>query len=155
MAGPDREGEGWFSILPAWLCFLLRASTQHPMIRAIKRSAPRIEPTTMPAMAPPLNPLEPPDLALLEALDDGVAELVIAPRDVVTGNSTLSHLSSVRELTQHESVEFGELLAQYAHKLGRLFANPQLLGSFATPSMQFSLLSESAGNAQLVKSARI
>lgn len=87
----------------------------------------------MPAIAPPLSPpplLEPAAAVALElAVDDGVN----APIDVVTGRSTLSHLDSVFEPMQHESVEFGELLAQYEHKLGKLSAKPQLFGSFVTP----------------------
>jgi hypothetical protein len=110
----------------------------------------------MPAIAPPPRPLllppGAPDVA------PGVLELVevgkMLPRDVVTGSLTLEHLVSVLEFAQHESVEFGELAAQYEHKLGRLLLKPQLFGSFWTPWMQLPL-NESFGNAQVVKSARI
>jgi hypothetical protein len=51
-------------------------------------------------------------------------------------------------------VEFGELAAQYEHRLGRLLLKPQLLGSFDEPWMQV-LAKESAGKEHVVKSARI
>ena len=73
---------------------------------------------------------------------------------VVKGNLTPTQRVSAPENKQHESVEFGELLAQYEHKLGRFALNPQLSGSFSAPGIQFAL-SESGGRAQFVKSARI
>ena len=129
------------------------------MISASRSRAPTIEPTTMPAMAPPLNPpplpaaaaAVPLELALELAVEDGVR----APMDVGMGSSTLSHRVSVFEVIQHESVELGELCAQYEHRLGKLSAKPQLLGSFATPCMHWPLFSESAGSAHVVKSALI
>jgi hypothetical protein len=83
------------------------------MMMARSRSAPTIEPTTIPAMAPPLRPppplLEPGAAVALElAMDEGDR----APMEVVTGSSTLSHRVSVFDAIQHESVEFGELLEQ-------------------------------------------
>jgi hypothetical protein len=110
-------------------------------------------------MAPPLSPpplLEPPAAAaaLLLALGPAVVD-VIAPMDVVTGSLTFVHRVSVCALTQHESVELGELVAQYEQRLGRLFAKPQLFGSFCTPTMHCLSFSESLGSAQVVKSARI
>ena len=125
------------------------------MIRASNSSAPTIEPTTIPAIAPPLNPPPLPATAAAEALELAVDDGVRAPIDVVMGSSTLSHRVSVLEVIQHESVEFGELLAQYEHRLGRLSAKPQLLGSFDTPWMQVPLFKASAGSAHVVKSARI
>ena len=73
---------------------------------------------------------------------------------MVMGSLTPTQRVSAPEYKQHESVEFGELLEQYEHKLGRFESKPQLLGSFCTPGMQLAL-SESGGSAQLVKSARI
>jgi hypothetical protein len=144
-------------MLPAWLLRRRRTSMQHPIMTARRSSAPSIEPMTIPAMAPPLSPEPPrddPAAAPLVALDPAVDD-VIAPMDVVTGNLTFVHRVSACALMQHESVELGELVAQYEQRLGRLFAKPQLFGSFSTPAMHDSLFSESAGNAQTVKSARI
>jgi hypothetical protein len=113
---------------------------------------------TIPAMAPPLSPPPPLELpaaaALLVALDPDVVD-VIAPMEVVTGSLTFVHRVSVWALIQHESVALGELRAQYEQRLGRLFAKPQLFGSFWTPTIHCPLLRESDGSAQLVKSARI
>lgn len=69
----------------------------------------------MPAIAPPPSPLllpaaaPPVELGVLELVEDGKR----LPREfVATGNFTFEHLVSVFELTQHESVELGELAAQ-------------------------------------------
>lgn len=64
------------------------------------------------------------------------------------------HRVSAWEFMQQESVEFGELAAQNAHKPVRLESNPQSLGSFSAPVIHIPE-SESAGSAQLVKSALI
>lgn len=111
----------------------------------------------MPASAPPLSPFLLPAVAPPVGVDVLVLvdEVKMLPRELVAvGSLTFEHLVSVPEFTQHESVEFGELAAQYEHRLGRLLLKPQLLGSFWTPGMQFGP-SESFGRAQVVKSARI
>lgn len=48
-----------------------------------------------------------------------------------TGNVTSSHLLSVSANTQQESVELGELAAQYEHKPPRLVVKPQSSGWFS------------------------
>jgi hypothetical protein len=47
-----------------------------------------------------------------------------------TGRTTPSHLEVVSENTQQESVELGELAAQYEQRPPRLFAYPQSVSSF-------------------------
>jgi hypothetical protein len=74
--------------------------------------------------------------------------------DATTGSTTFSHLCSVSEKTQHESVAFGELDEQYMHKDPRFELKPQSLGWFSTAEIHCPL-NEFAGRAQLVKSARI
>lgn len=76
------------------------------------------------------------------------------PIVVVIGSFTPAQRVSVFEKRQHESVAFGELAAQYAHRLPKLSENPQLSGSFCAPVMQ-SVERESDGSAHVVKSARI
>lgn len=115
----------------------------------------------MPAIAPPLRPL------LLFVVAAVLVVAVLEGEDVdeevnkgcieevaTTGKTTFAHRVSLSEKTQHESVEFGELEAQYEHKLPVLSEKPQLLGWFVTPSIQVPV-NESAGSAQLVKSALI
>lgn len=88
---------------------------------------------------------------MLVLVDEGK----MLPRELVAiGSLTFEHLDSVLEFMQHESVELGELAAQYEHRLGRLLLKPQLLGSFWTPEIQLGP-SESFGSEQVVKSARI
>ena len=70
------------------------------------------------------------------------------------GNATPIHRVVDLEKTQHESVAFGEEAAQYEHSPPRLLEKPQLSGSFCTACMQ-EPVTESAGSAQFVKSARI
>jgi hypothetical protein len=119
---------------------------------ARRSKAPTMDPTTMPAIAPPLRP---PASCAAEELELAVDDGVSAPIELVIGRSTLSQRVSVPDEIQHESVEFGELREQYEHKLGRLSAKPQLLGSFSTPPMHCPLFKASAGSAHVVKSARI
>jgi hypothetical protein len=89
---------------------------QQAINRARSRRKPTIEPITMPAIAPPLNP-EP----LFEAApvcvdaapvavdvgDDNRFEIVEK-----TGNETPSHLPVEFDVTQHEFVAFSELALQ-------------------------------------------
>jgi hypothetical protein len=99
---------------------------------------------------------------VLELVDDAVS-LIVEVIVIVTGSSdeeaTIGKVTSVQrfvvlEKTQHESVAFGELAAQYPHSPPRFEEKPQSSGSFCDPSMH-EPVSESAGSAQLVKSARI
>ena len=113
----------------------------------------------MPAIAPPERPdpppLEPPAAAVL---DEGGREVTVLVKrggmEVVLGRCTFEQRDSACEFTQQESVALGELAAQKVHKPPRFDEKPQLSGSFCTPSMH-DPLRESAGRAQLVKSARI
>ena len=121
------------------------------MINARRAIAPRTDPTTIPAICPPLRPCELFDefgVAL------GVPEGKSGGIDVVIGSSTLEQRCSESENRQQESVALGELAAQYVHRPPKLFENPQLSGSFWTPSMQ-DCDNEFWGSAQFVKSARI
>lgn len=114
----------------------------------------------MPATWPPVRPLLRLDAAVGLIVDEEVGEGVDDVNNgcmldvAITGSTTPLHLVSVSEKTQQESVELGELAAQYEHKLPVLDMKPQLLGSLATPSIH-EPLNESAGSAQFVKSARI
>lgn len=84
-------------------------------------NAPRREPITIPAMAPPLNPADMPlfDKAPAAPVGDAVEDTVEdvdegkrAPIAVVIGNRTLAHRVSVLENKQQESVELGDEAAQ-------------------------------------------
>jgi hypothetical protein len=90
-------------------------------------------------------------------LPDGVAVVVIvigfSDEDATIGSVTPLHRFVVSEKTQHESVLFGELAAQYEHNEPRFDVNPQLSDWFSTASIQL-VVNESAGRAQFVKSAR-
>jgi hypothetical protein len=83
-----------------------------------------------------------------------VVTICCSADDAITGRDTSEHRVVVFEKTQHESVALGELAEQYEHSDPRFESNPQLSGSFLTASMQ-APVNESAGSAQLVKSARI
>lgn len=72
----------------------------------------------------------------------------------VVGKVTPVHRLMTFEAAQHESVAFGELVAQYPHRPCKFPEKPQLSDSFSCPVMH-PVASESLGNAQLVKSARI
>lgn len=150
--------------LLAGLELLLRCSSTQPKINNPRiTAAPRTEPTTIPAISPPVNPALCDLLVVSVGLDVGEVVGVDvedeenrgAMDDVaMTGKTTPEHLVSVFEKTQQESVAFGELDAQYPQSPLILSAKPQLVGSFVTPSMQVPV-SELAGRAQFVKSARI
>ncbi len=64
------------------------------------------------------------------------------------------HMPVTFDMAQHESVELGELEAQYPQRPCTFVEKPQFLGSFAAAVMH-EPVRESAGSAQLVKSARI
>jgi len=118
-----RTVAGWLKTLVGGL--LVRrflASKQPTMIRASRSSAPRMDPTTMPAIWPPLKPLFVEAAAVGVLVPDDVPLIVIVVTiacnddDAITGSATSSHLVVVFENTQHESVAFGELAPQYEHK---------------------------------------
>ena len=125
----------------------------------MSNAAPKTEPMTIPAIAPPDSPRV---CELDAAVDVLLAEGEVL--DVAEGNSggieniwgrvTPLHLLVTFDVTQHESVAFGELDAQYLHKPGRFEAKPHSCDSFWSPVMH-STLSELLGRAQLVKSALI
>ena len=131
-----------------------------------------MEPTTMPAIAPPESPPPPPPLAAaavelelgLVDVADGPPVVVPVGRDVGfvvnsvgmaenTGSLTFLQRLVEFEVTQHESVSFSVLSRQKLQSPIILDPKPQLVGSFSAPLIQFPL-SEFAGSAQLVKSAR-
>ena len=88
-----------------------------------RRAAPRREPTTIPAVAPPDSPeLAPPaPAAVVDPV--GAAVVVVVNRGgivVVVGSLTPTQRDSTSEFTQHESVEFGELAEQKAQRPAKL-----------------------------------
>jgi hypothetical protein len=74
--------------------------------------------------------------------------------DEVEGSGTPTQRRLTSDPAQQESVAFGELAAQYRQRPWRLVEKPQLSGSLCSAGMH-APLRESAGNAQLVKSALI
>ena len=132
---------------------------QQRTIKARRSRNPRREPTTMPAIAPPESPLllvsfpdEPP--AVGDAVD--VTVVVTGGIDVLlkVGRTTPSQRDSAFDPTQQESVALGELASQKRQSPCKLLLKPQSFGSLRSPGIH-STLSESAGRAQLVKSALI
>lgn len=104
-------------MLPAWLFLRFRSSIQHPTIKTSINSAPRIEPTTIPAIAPPDRPLLPCTAVgeLVEEEDELVEVVPLGkrvPTGFVIGSLTPVHRVSVLEYRQQESVELGEEAAQ-------------------------------------------
>jgi len=134
------------------------------MRRARSTSAPSTAPTTIPAIWPPVNPRR---VAATDALlwEGVVVPLMVevpvtvivtgwSAEDAMMGSTTSLHREVVFEKTQQESVAFGELAEQYPHRPLRFVEKPQSTGSFCSPPTQLPDR-ESAGRAQLVKSARI
>ncbi len=129
--------------------------------KPISTAAPRMEPTTIPAICPPDSPLlfcEAPLVALEVLVAEGevldVAEGNNGGIENMAGKVTPLHLPVTFDVTQHESVALGELDAQYRHRPGRFEEKPHSSDSFWSPVMH-STLSELLGSAQLVKSALI
>jgi len=122
------------------------------MIRPRIKAAPRTDPTTMPAIWPPDRPF----LEVAADLGVAVGEPVdvgseSGGMDVVLGRRTFTHRCSTFEFTQHESVEFAELVAQKAQSPCKLESYPQSLGSFSCAPMQDGF-SDSGGREHTVKS---
>lgn len=99
---------------------------QKKMTAARISAAPTIEPTTIAAIAPPESP-EPDLLVPAAAPADvpvGAAEDVLEGNkgaiDVVVGRCTSAQRDSTLALTQHESVELGELEPQNEQRPCRL-----------------------------------
>ncbi len=129
-------------------------------MRAQSSRNPRIDPITIPAMAPPLRPLswplEPaaPAVELLVGDEVGVAVDESRPEMVEkTGRATFWQRPSALDVKQQESVAFSVLARQKLQRPIRLSPKPQLPGSLDSPAIQLPLI-ELAGRAQLVKSAR-
>lgn len=110
-------------MLPAWLCFRFLACMQQKMTAARIKAAPRIEPRTMPAMAPPESP-DPDWPAPAPALPVAEGAPVLDGKsggiETVVGRSTLAHRCSTFAVTQQELVEFKVLSAQYEQSPLRL-----------------------------------
>ena len=128
----------------------------------------------MPAIAPPESPPPlPPFVPAAAALELELAVLAVVDGPPVfvpvgcnvgfvvnnvgiavnTGSLTFLQRDVEFEVTQHESVSFSVLSRQKLQRPMRLDPKPQLLGSFSAPLTQLPL-SEFAGSAQSVKSAR-
>lgn len=122
-------------MLPAWLCWRLRIWMQQKITAARMSAAPMIDPTTMPAIAPPERPARP--LAgEEEGDDDGDSVGNTGGMETVVGRSTSVQRVSAFALTQQESVSFNVLPLQKAHSPIKLFSNPHSLGSLLDASMQ-------------------
>lgn len=105
------------------------------MMAAKSSNAPKMDPTTIPAIWPPLKPLLlPPEECPAPVVGLPVADAVMVTgckdADAIIGSVTPSHRVVVLEKTQHESVAFGELAEQYEHRPERLSVKPQLSGWF-------------------------
>jgi hypothetical protein len=99
-------------MLSAALLFSFRflAWMQQKMTAARIRAAPRMEPRTMPAMAPPESPdpdwlLPAPAPPVAEGTPEDVLEGKSGCIDRVVGRVTPTQRLSTLEVTQHESVE--------------------------------------------------
>lgn len=99
--------------------------------------------------APDTNEVAVAELPVEEADDVAVGSVIEL---MLLGIATLAHLVVALEAVQQVS---SELCEQYLHIPKVLLPYPQLLGSFTDPWTQFPCCSDSAGRAQLVKSARI
>lgn len=118
-----------------------------------------MEPTTAPAIAPPLRPpppLLPPAAAVEEEVDDAVDEAdvdeAVSTRPGIeekTGSLTSSQILVALDVRQHESVAFVVLARQKSHSPIRLSRNPQKSGSFSSPVMQLPDI-DCAGRPQFV-----
>jgi hypothetical protein len=115
------------------------------MMKPSRAAAPTIAPMTMPAMAPPDRPEGPAAAALVDPVGAAVAVVVKSGGIVVVvGSCTPTQRASTLELTQHESVEFWELVEQNAHRPGRFVEKPHSSGSLSTAGIQAPLNALSA-----------
>lgn len=93
---PPLDGAGWLNTLPFWLLSLLRReSLMHKNSKKASNARPTTDPITIPAMAPPLNPL------LLLDSGAGVEPFVFVGMGgkvitgVMAGRTTPAHLLSI------------------------------------------------------------
>lgn len=142
-------GFGWLSAASVCDCLRRRVRMQSKAARAAKMAAATTEPITIPAIAPPDKPL-------FEVSASAAAEVVtIGWRvTVAAGIETPSQREVALALTQHVSVELGELEAQYVQRPIVLDEKPQFFDSLSDPLTQLPLR-ELDGDEQTVKSARI
>lgn len=90
--------------LPCWLPLLRRIHKKSSIIKPTSNAKAAIEPITMPAIAPPDNPLlmlEAAAAAVAEAEEVVVDVTVLVEREmeaVIVGKTTLTHLVSAFEL---------------------------------------------------------
>jgi hypothetical protein len=95
-------GDGWLNMEPFWLPRLRRKHNNRRKMSPAANTTKTMEPTTMPAIAPPespfLDPLAVPDEDG-EGVDvaDGIAVKVVM-NDVIVGSLTPAHLLSASEL---------------------------------------------------------
>jgi hypothetical protein len=75
-------------------------------------AAPRRDPITIPAIAPPESPADVPVAGVPVGVAEDVLEGNSGAIDVVVGRRTSAHRDSTLALTQHESVALGELEPQ-------------------------------------------
>jgi hypothetical protein len=119
-----RVGDGVLKMLLAWLRLCLRflIVMQQKMTAARIKAAPRIDPRTIPAIAPPDNPDPdcPPAAALLVAEGPPVLDGNRGGIETVVGRSTPTQRCSTFAVTQQESVEFAVLAPQNMHSPRRL-----------------------------------
>lgn len=111
-------------MLPALLDLLRRSKIQPTMIKASSKSAPRIDPTMMPAIAPDESPLPvvgPGEEG--EPVSEGPGWTVVVKRGAMepkVGSFTFSQRDSVFAVTQQESVSFVVLERQKEQRPERL-----------------------------------
>lgn len=108
-------------------------------------------PITIPAICPPERPL--PSDAASDAEGIAVPDVKRGGRWLTVGKSTPLQRPVTFELMQHESVELKVLVAQNVHSPTKFFPKPHSCGSLSCARMHVPD-NESAGRAQLVKSAR-
>jgi hypothetical protein len=118
-------GEGVLKMLSAWLCLRFLIRMQQKMTAARISAAPRIDPMTIPAIAPP----ERPDLdgrvpgaavPVAEGAPDGVLDGNSGGIETVVGRLTPTQRLLTFALTQQEFVELIVLSAQKEQSPRRL-----------------------------------
>ena len=124
--GPLRDwrvGDGVLKMLSAGLGLFFLILIQHKITAARIRAAPRMDPRTMPAMAPPESPdreVPCPAPPLADGTLDDVLDGNRGGIETVVGRSTFAQRLSTFAVTQHESVELMVLSAQNMQSPRRL-----------------------------------
>lgn len=128
-------------MLFCWCCLRFRAKMHPAMINPSRAAAPTIDPITIPAIAPPDRPEGAPAAAALVDPVGAAVDVVVKSGGmvVVVGSWTPTQRLSTLALTQHESVEFWELVAQNAQRPGRFNEKPHSSGSLSTAGVHFPL----------------